>query len=106
MQRYISRSLPASLPKRKSANDVKAAFPVQFAFQGFCPVTYADKNNSYEGLTPGDTSIVAEFDGKWFTFASEEKLAAFMQSPLSYATIPLPKKLPPRVDPVVCYAHV
>ena len=53
---------------------MKAAFPLQFAFQGFCPVTYAQGNLRYESIVTGDPNFVAEFNSQLYSLASEDKV--------------------------------
>ena len=74
LQLYLSIPLPTSLPVRRTAGEVKAAFPQQFEFQGFCVVTYVDGGSTYDSLVPGVPNLAVEFESQLYAFASEDKV--------------------------------
>ncbi|MGH0164644.1 UNVERIFIED_CONTAM: hypothetical protein FKN15_057830 [Acipenser sinensis] len=92
---------PHLLPKKLTAAAVKAKFPKQAEMLGFCPVTYLDGKQRYEGLVPGNIEHAAEYRDKIYIFASEEKLETFLRLPEMYWNQKLPKKLPPKKEPVL-----
>ncbi|EDO38691.1 predicted protein [Nematostella vectensis] len=91
---------PDMLPKRRSAADVKAMFPIQIELQGYCPVTFWDGKQRYEHIVPGDPELVVEYRGKIYYLESEKKLDKFMRLPELYHGLKLPNKLPPKKDPL------
>ncbi|XP_065690633.2 adenylate kinase 9 isoform X2 [Patagioenas fasciata] len=96
--------LPDMLPKRLTAADVKALFPLSAEMQGYCPVTYLDGKQRYEALVPGNIEYAAKYQDKVYIFESEEKLLKFMRLPEKYWNLKLPHKLPPIKEPVVLTA--
>uniref|UniRef100_A0ABM5G8U0 Adenylate kinase 9 isoform X3 n=1 Tax=Pogona vitticeps TaxID=103695 RepID=A0ABM5G8U0_9SAUR len=96
--------LPNKLPKRLTAADVKALFPMQAEMQGYCPVTYLDGKQRYEALIPGDTEYAVLYCKKLYIFESEEKLQKFMRLPEKYWDQKLPHKLPPMKEPIMLTA--
>ncbi len=74
LQRYIGHTLPALLPKERTGSEAKLSFPQQFAFQGYCPVTYSLGNQAYESIVPGNPLYVVEYDGLFFSFADQQKV--------------------------------
>eukprot|EP00042_Codosiga_hollandica_P059181 m.907077 g.907077 ORF g.907077 m.907077 type:complete len:605 (+) comp60085_c0_seq7:3-1817(+) len=99
-KRYAESPPPANYPTQRVGADARLSFPLQYAFQGYCPVTYVLGHAAYESIQPGSTDFVAEYDGKIFCFASQRCLDQFMAQPHKFADVPLPKKLPPRVEPL------
>ena len=67
------------LPKRRTADDIRARFPIQVELQGYCPVTYLDGKCRYEALVEGKNELVVEYRKKLYYFESEEKLQQFMR---------------------------
>ncbi|XP_043531266.1 adenylate kinase 9 [Chiloscyllium plagiosum] len=98
-----SKSLPTSemLPKRLTAAGVKARFPKQAEFMGYCPVTFVDGKLRYEALIPGVIDNAAEYRNRIYLFQDEEQLEKFMRLPDKYWDLILPNKLPPVKDPVL-----
>ncbi|KAK1171736.1 adenylate kinase 9 [Acipenser oxyrinchus oxyrinchus] len=92
---------PHLLPKKLTAAAVKAKFPKQAEMLGYCPVTYLDGKQRYEALVPGNIEHAAEYRDKIYIFASEEKLETFLRLPETYWNQKLPKKLPPKKEPVL-----
>lgn len=41
-EKYIKGKLPASLPERRSKEEIKALFPMQLELRGYCPVTFQE----------------------------------------------------------------
>ncbi|XP_060093981.1 adenylate kinase 9 [Heteronotia binoei] len=96
--------LPSKLPKRLTATEVKALFPMQAEMQGYCPVTYLEGKQRYEALVPGDIEYAVLYCKKLYIFESEEKLQKFMRLPEKYWKQTLPHKLPPKKEPVLLTA--
>eukprot|EP01105_Mastigella_eilhardi_P028412 TRINITY_DN933_c0_g1_i2.p1 TRINITY_DN933_c0_g1~~TRINITY_DN933_c0_g1_i2.p1 ORF type:complete len:2133 (+),score=547.09 TRINITY_DN933_c0_g1_i2:344-6400(+) len=97
-EHYVSMALPADLPSR--AGPLKAPPPPdEIAFQGYCPVTFTEHDNGDpERLVLGDPALAVLYQAKFYFFASENKLRAFLRTPAEYTRRQLPKKLPPRPD--------
>ncbi|XP_074006927.1 adenylate kinase 9 [Numenius arquata] len=96
--------LPDMLPKKLTAAEVKALFPISAEMQGYCPVTYLDGKQRYEALVPGNIEYAAKYRDKLYIFESEEKLLKFMRSPEKYWNLKLPRKLPPIKEPILLTA--
>uniref|UniRef100_H0ZPC8 Adenylate kinase 9 n=1 Tax=Taeniopygia guttata TaxID=59729 RepID=H0ZPC8_TAEGU len=98
-----SHPLPPThmLPKKLTAAEVKALFPVKPEMQGYCPVTYLDGKQRYEALVPGNIEYAAKYQDKVYIFESEEKLKKFMRLPEKYWNLKLPHKLPPKQEPML-----
>ncbi|EDV21496.1 uncharacterized protein TRIADDRAFT_30390 [Trichoplax adhaerens] len=99
-QSPVNLPLPHLLPIKRTPAEVKAKFPMEIELKGYCPVTYLEGHQRYESIIPGKTELLAEFDGKIYSFESEDKLEKFMRLPNKYHGLTLPKKLPPRLDPI------
>ncbi|KAM6271701.1 adenylate kinase 9 [Spheniscus humboldti] len=95
---------PDMLPKKLTAAEVKALFPVTAEMQGYCPVTYLDGKQRYEALVPGNIEYAAKYQDKVYIFESEEKLLKFMRLPEKYWNLKLPRKLPPVKEPILLTA--
>uniref|UniRef100_A0A8B9FIT5 Uncharacterized protein n=1 Tax=Amazona collaria TaxID=241587 RepID=A0A8B9FIT5_9PSIT len=95
--------LPPSdmLPKKMTAVEVKASFPVSAQLHGCCPVTYLDGKQRYEALVPGNIEYSAKYKEKIYVFESEEKL---LKLPESYWNLKLPRKRPPVKEPLLLTA--
>uniref|UniRef100_A0A8C0EWQ7 Adenylate kinase 9 n=1 Tax=Bubo bubo TaxID=30461 RepID=A0A8C0EWQ7_BUBBB len=91
---------PDMLPKKLTAAEVKALFPISAEMQGHCPVTYLDGKQRYEALVPGNIEYAAKYQDKVYIFESEEKLLKFMRLPEKYWNLKLPRKLPPIKEPI------
>ncbi|XP_062488517.1 adenylate kinase 9 [Pezoporus occidentalis] len=98
--------LPPSdmLPKKLTAAEVKASFPVSAQMHGCCPVTYLDGKQRYEALVPGNIEYSAKYKEKIYVFESEEKLLKFMRLPEKYWNLKLPCKCPPVKEPLLLTA--
>ncbi|XP_077158489.1 adenylate kinase 9 isoform X2 [Paroedura picta] len=96
--------LPSKLPKKLTAAEVKALFPMQAEMQGYCPVTYLDGKQRYEALVPGNIEYAVLYCKKLYIFENEEKLQKFMRLPEKYWNQTLPHKLPPKKEPVLLTA--
>nr|XP_009932576.1 PREDICTED: adenylate kinase 9 [Opisthocomus hoazin] len=95
---------PSMLPKKLTAAEVKALFPASAEMQGYCPVTYLDGKQRYEALMPGNIEYAAKYQDKLYIFESEEKLLKFMRLPEKYWNLKLPRKLPPKKEPILLTA--
>ncbi|KAM6207782.1 adenylate kinase 9 [Sarcoramphus papa] len=95
---------PDMLPKKQTAAEVKALFPISAEMQGYCPVTYLDGKQRYEALVPGNIEYAAKYKDKVYIFESEEKLLKFMRLPEKYWNLKLPRKLPPIKEPILLTA--
>ncbi|XP_038656937.1 adenylate kinase 9 [Scyliorhinus canicula] len=97
-----SHSLPDvdMLPVKLNGAGVKARFPKQAEFQGYCPVTFLDGKQKYEALVPGHIDYAAEYRDRLYIFQDEEHLDKFMRLPDKYWDLALPNKLPPVKEPV------
>jgi adenylate kinase family enzyme len=98
--RYAGVRLPVKLPQRRTREQVRMAFPKQIELRGLCPVTYVDGARAYEALVYGSGDCVCEYDGKLYSLASSEAQERFMRQPWKYVDVVLPKRIPPRVEPV------
>ncbi|KAI8907080.1 hypothetical protein DFJ77DRAFT_476617 [Powellomyces hirtus] len=106
-ERYVEngRPLPDPLPIRRSPSDIKSLFPAQLELRGYCPVTYAlAATPTFAAIVPGLPHLLAEYDSKLYTFASEPHLHEFMKTPWRFAHLVLPHKLPPPTAPVTLTA--
>ncbi|XP_053340029.1 adenylate kinase 9-like [Clarias gariepinus] len=92
--------LPHLLPRKLSAGQVKSRFPQQVELKGYCPVTYLEGQQSYEGLVPGNMNFAVEYQEKIYVFETEGKQHKFLRSPETYCNQKLPHKLRPMGDPV------
>uniref|UniRef100_A0A8C0US30 Uncharacterized protein n=2 Tax=Cyanistes caeruleus TaxID=156563 RepID=A0A8C0US30_CYACU len=92
---------PYMLPKKLTAAEVKALFPLRAEMRGYCPVTYLDGKQRYEALVPGNIEYAAKYQDKVYIFESEEKLQKFMRLPEKYWNLKLPHKLPPKKEPML-----
>ncbi|KAJ3052473.1 adenylate kinase [Rhizophlyctis rosea] len=100
-EKYVNgRDLPAGLPSRIAKEGVKAMFPKGLEIGGYCPVTFVEGGGRFESIVPGDENFVAEYEGKLYAMASEEKVETFMRTPDPYTNIRLPTKLPPKHAPL------
>uniref|UniRef100_A0A8C3C0F7 Adenylate kinase 9 n=1 Tax=Cairina moschata TaxID=8855 RepID=A0A8C3C0F7_CAIMO len=95
---------PDMLPKRLTAAEVKALFPKSAEMQGYCPVTYLDGKQRYEALVPGNIEYAVMYQEKVYVFETEEKLLKFMRLPEKYWNLKLPRKLPPKKEPILLTA--
>ncbi|XP_068273051.1 adenylate kinase 9 [Nyctibius grandis] len=95
---------PDMLPKKLTAAEVKALFPLSAEMQGYCPVTYLDGKQRYEALVPGNIEYAAKYQDKVYIFESEEKQLKFMRLPEKYRNLKLPRKLPPIKEPILLTA--
>ncbi|XP_032861593.2 adenylate kinase 9 isoform X3 [Tyto alba] len=95
---------PDMLPKKLTAAEVKALFPISAEMQGHCPVTYLDGKQRYEALVPGNIEYAAKYQDKVYVFESDEKLLKFMRLPEKYWNLKLPRKLPPIKEPILLTA--
>ncbi|ORY47443.1 P-loop containing nucleoside triphosphate hydrolase protein [Rhizoclosmatium globosum] len=87
--------LPETLPQRRDASAL--VFPRQLELQGYCPVTFGDGPPGFESILPGDPNLIVEYEGKLYSFTTEETLEKFMKTPWDYVNLELPKKLPPKL---------
>ncbi|KAJ3058626.1 adenylate kinase, partial [Rhizoclosmatium hyalinum] len=69
----------------------------QLELQGYCPVTFGDGPPGFESILPGDPNLIVEYEGKLYSFTTEETLEKFMKTPWDYVNLELPKKLPPKL---------
>jgi len=98
---FVGAALPAKLPARITAEEVKAAFPTPIEFGGYCPVTYVAGRNQYSALKEGGgEGCAVEYDSKIFMMMDSDAVEEFMQIPTKYCNLVLPKKLPPKVRPI------
>nr|XP_013031057.2 adenylate kinase 9 isoform X4 [Anser cygnoides] len=95
---------PHMLPKRLTAAEVKALFPRSAEMQGYCPVTYLDGKQRYEALVPGNIEYAVTYQDKVYVFETEEKLLKFTRLPEKYWNLKLPRKLPPKKEPILLTA--
>jgi len=89
------------LPRKKSATYLKKIFPQEIELKGYCPVTFYEGNFRYESIQPGETTFLVEYKKKIFSFLTEECQVKFLRSPEKYSNLKLPKKLPPKKEPVL-----
>ena len=91
--------LPKDLPRKLTPSQVRSRFPQQMEFNSYCPVSYRESGECYEGLLQGELGHVAEYGGKLYAMHSEEKRELFMRHPTRFHNAKLPAKLPPvKVD--------
>jgi adenylate/nucleoside-diphosphate kinase len=94
---FAAGRLPALLAERRSAEQVRAAFPMPIMFGGYCPVTYLNGHSEYAFLKEGSHECAAEYDGAIHLLRDEAAREGFLRQPAAYAEAVLPRKLPPRV---------
>ena len=70
---------PELLPKRRTAAEAKALFPMPVELQGYCPVTYLDGKCRYEAILPGDPGLVVQYREKLYYMEDESKLQQFLR---------------------------
>ena len=87
--------LPADKPQKLTPSQVKSRFPQQIEFMNYCPVSYIESGQCYEGLVMGEIEFVAEYKQKLYAMTSEEKRDSFMRFPTMFSEVTLPAKLPP-----------
>ncbi|XP_053568148.1 adenylate kinase 9 [Bombina bombina] len=92
---------PEMLPKKLTVGDVKSKFPRNAEMRGYCSVTYLDGKKRYEALVPGHIENAVEYKEKIYFFENEEKLQKFMRLPEKYWNQELPRKLPPKKEPIL-----
>ena len=71
--------LPDLLPSRRTALEVRNAFPAQLQFGGFCPVTYVQAGSTYESLEPGLLDFAFEYDGQLYGLRNAQAATEFME---------------------------
>mmetsp|Transcript_29271 Transcript_29271/g.87728 ORF Transcript_29271/g.87728 Transcript_29271/m.87728 type:complete len:870 (+) Transcript_29271:79-2688(+) len=99
-QKYVQARLPDDLPILRTAQDVRWAFPQPVMWGGFCPVTYNDNGRRYAALKQGSNDFAVEYKGGFYIFVNDAARGKFMRKPDSFASIPLPDRLPPKLSPV------
>ena len=87
--------LPAERPHKLTRSQVKSKFPQELEFRGYCPVSYVDSGERYEGILDGDLQCVAEYKNKLYAMESDDKREIFMRYPEKFSDVTLPAKLPP-----------
>ena len=87
--------LPAERPQKLTRSQVKSKFPQEVEFRGYCPVSYIDSGQRYEGILDGDLHCVAEYKNKLYAMGSDSKREIFMRYPDKFSDVTLPAKLPP-----------
>ena len=87
--------LPADRPHKLTHSQVKSKFPQQVEFKSYCPVSYIESGQCYDGLLLGEIEFVAEYKQKLFAMSSEQKRDLFMRFPAMFSDVTLPAKLPP-----------
>ena len=87
--------LPVDRPHKLTRSQVKSRFPQQVEFKGYCPVSYIESGQCYEGLVMGEIEFVVEYKQKLYAMASEENRDSFMWFPVMFFDVTLPAKLPP-----------
>eukprot|EP00051_Salpingoeca_urceolata_P019620 m.288770 g.288770 ORF g.288770 m.288770 type:complete len:1610 (-) comp19453_c0_seq5:24-4853(-) len=97
---FIGLELPAALPQRLAPHEVKEAFPQRLELRGYCPVTYVAGGRRYESIKAGLQACCVEYGGRIYALAGETEVDEFMRQPASYENLKLPKKLPPKLQPV------
>ncbi|CAI9737012.1 Hypothetical predicted protein [Octopus vulgaris] len=102
-QKFVPPYAPMALPPQELIPQkcLKKEETPQFEYFGYCPVTYYEGKCRYEAITLGQPDLVAEYQKKYYCFASEEKLEKFMRLPQVYSKIELSYKLPPKPDPLM-----
>lgn len=58
--KYSAATLPATLPAKRSAADVKAGFPKPVMWGGFCPVTYEQEGRTFDAIKSGSQDAAVE----------------------------------------------
>ena len=87
--------LPAERPRKLTRSQVKSKFPQEVEFRGYCPVSYVDSGQRYEGILDGDLQYAAEYKNKLYAMESDSKREIFMRYPDKFSDVKLPAKLPP-----------
>ncbi|KAI6645758.1 Adenylate kinase 9-like [Oopsacas minuta] len=88
---------PEDRPRKLTRSEVKSKFPQRIEFKGYCPVSYIDSGQCYEGLVEGDLEYTGEYKNKLYAMQTEEKRDIFMRYPAKFAYVTLPAKLPPAI---------
>uniref|UniRef100_A0A8C5WHZ4 Adenylate kinase 9 n=1 Tax=Leptobrachium leishanense TaxID=445787 RepID=A0A8C5WHZ4_9ANUR len=92
---------PEMLPRKLTVANVKAKFPKVAEMKGYCPVSYVDGKKRYEALVPGHIEHAVEYKDRIYIFESEITLKKFMRLPEKYWDHKLPRKLPPKMEPIL-----
>ncbi|TPX32338.1 adenylate kinase [Synchytrium microbalum] len=90
------KTLPASLPVRRSIAEVRNQFPKQVELQGYCPVTLTEGPTGPASVVPGESAYTVEWNSKLYQMANESQTLKFIKSPWRYTSATLPAVLPPR----------
>ena len=85
-----------AIPNRYRHHKCAELVAQEKAILGHCPVTLKDQDR----VEKGNPILIVGFKDMRFVFANEEKLCKFFADPTRYASVALPVKMPPQLDPV------
>ena len=94
--------LPKDLPLEISLGSHLRSTSTEFAFDGYCPVTFAEGNGSrdWSSIVEGDPLHAVKYCDQLFAFANASQKHKFMLNPSAYTSYKLPLKLPPKMKPL------
>jgi adenylate/nucleoside-diphosphate kinase len=97
-----SCSLPQDLPLSVPLGSHLRSSVQDFAFDGYCPVTFAEGRGprDWDSIVEGDPVSAVKYQGKTYAFANASQKHKFMRRPSAYIDLELPLKLPPKMKPM------
>lgn len=105
--RYISHTtnnggLPEDLPLPVPLGSYLRNSESEFAFGGYCPVTFSEGRGprDWNSIVEGDPVLAVVYRGKVYAFANISQKQKFMRKPSAYIDLELPLKLPPKMKPM------
>ena len=100
-ERYVRYGrLPPDMPEKLSETEGGAVEEGELALLGFDPVLWQQKLPGYLGLKLGNPALAVRYRQRVYRFISPQHLAEFMGRPWEFCNGVLPKKLPPKQEPL------
>uniref|UniRef100_UPI00358F4386 adenylate kinase 9-like n=1 Tax=Myxine glutinosa TaxID=7769 RepID=UPI00358F4386 len=98
----IIRLLPPAdlLPAHLELTKALGLLETDVELDGFCPVTYRDGKERTESLVSGNINHAVKYRNKVYLCHSEGAMDKFLRLPEVYSSVTLPKKLPPKKEPL------
>eukprot|EP00730_Choanoeca_flexa_P004987 TRINITY_DN11858_c0_g1_i2.p1 TRINITY_DN11858_c0_g1~~TRINITY_DN11858_c0_g1_i2.p1 ORF type:complete len:1540 (+),score=399.62 TRINITY_DN11858_c0_g1_i2:57-4676(+) len=94
-EQFINANPPSTYPQVVPSAQAELVGMQNMELRGYCPVTFEDAYQRYEGLVAGSLHLVAEFAGNYYAFASQQQRDKFLILPSKYCDLQLPARLPP-----------